>query len=76
MSALCKSVVLLPLLLLLLQARELRVSRNNQAVAIERRTDLFRDKWVDEAALRYLGRKNKEAALFPALNTGHGFGGS
>lgn len=55
-----------------LQARELRVARNNQAVAIERRTDLFRDKWVEEAALRYLGRKSKQEGLFPALNTQQG----
>lgn len=53
-----------------LQARELRVSRNNQAVAIERRSDLYRDKWVEEAALRYLGRKAKQDGLFPALQQG------
>ena len=50
-----------------LQARELRVSRNNQNVAIERRSDLYKDKWVEEAALRYLGRKSKQDGLFPAL---------
>lgn len=57
------------------QARELRVSRNNQAVNIERRTDMFREKWVDEAALRYLGRKAKQEALFPSA-PGQGLGGS
>lgn len=50
-----------------MQARELRVSRNNQNVAIERRSDLYKDKWVEEAALRYLGRKSKQDGLFPAL---------
>lgn len=59
------------LFLCVLQARELRVTRNNQ-VAIERRTDLFKDKWVDEAALRYLGRKNKQEGMFPALNAPQG----
>lgn len=47
------------------QAREFRT--NTKQVAIERRTDLFRDKWVDEAALRYLGRKSKQEGLFAVL---------
>lgn len=51
-----------------MQARELRMARSGKELAVERRTDLFKDRWVDEAALRYLGRKSKQDALFPALN--------
>jgi hypothetical protein len=51
------------------------VARNNNSINIERRTDHFREPWVDEAALRYLGRKAKQEALFPSA-PGQGLGGN
>jgi hypothetical protein len=35
-------------------------------VEVERKSELFSERWVDEAAARYLGRKTKPE-LFPAL---------
>lgn len=47
---------------LLLQARELRMSCTGVGAGkdaeLERRTDVFQEKWVEEAAAKYLGKKN------------------
>jgi hypothetical protein len=51
-----------------LQAREMRLSRGQGPPVLERRTETFKEKWVEEAAARYLGRRNKQETLFPALN--------
>lgn len=48
------------------QAREMRTGRTG-ASTVERKTEVYREKWVDEAAARYLGRKAKQDVLFPAL---------
>jgi hypothetical protein len=43
-----------------LQAREVRVPKTTHGPAeLERRTDVFNEKWVDEAAAKYLGQRNK-----------------
>lgn len=52
---------------LLLQARELRIARTGPGAGrdaeLERRTDVFNEKWVEEAAAKYLARKNNFAQL-------------
>lgn len=48
---------------LLLQARELRVPRGGGGVELERRTEVFNDKWVEEAAVKYLAKRNGQPGL-------------
>jgi hypothetical protein len=43
-----------------LQAREVRVPKNTNGPAeLERRSHFYNEKWVDEAAAKYLGTRNK-----------------
>eukprot|EP00878_Enallax_costatus_P024278 GHUV01025903.1.p3 GENE.GHUV01025903.1~~GHUV01025903.1.p3 ORF type:complete len:111 (+),score=41.61 GHUV01025903.1:1036-1368(+) len=49
------------------QARELRIARTGPAAGrdaeLERRTDVFHEKWVEEAAAKYLAKKNNYTGL-------------
>lgn len=46
------------------QARELRAARTGpKHVELERRTDVFLEKWVEEAAAKYLAKRNGHPGL-------------
>jgi hypothetical protein len=46
------------------QAREFRAARTGpKHVELERRTDVFLEKWVEEAAAKYLAKRNGHPGL-------------
>lgn len=62
-----RMICVLTLSLLLSQARELRIARTGPGAGrdaeLERRTHVFNGKWVEEAAAKYLARKNNFQGL-------------